>query len=133
MLKKLLVVWLALTAAGCWASEAPTQDVDKAAAVFFERVKSAEYDTVYNEASEEFKKNVARATAIDNLKQITAMGRIQSFERLSFRLEGEEKNRLVSPVYSVLFDRARADITVRFKDEGGEWKLIAFEVKPRAT
>ena len=85
MLKKLLVVWLALIVIGCSASEAPPQDIDKAAAVFFERVKSAEYDAVYNEASEEFKKNVARATAIDNMKQIAAMGRIQSFDRLTFQ------------------------------------------------
>lgn len=131
MLKKLLVVWIALIVAGCSASEAPTQEIDKAAAVFFERVKSAEYDAVYNEASEEFKKNVARATAVDNMKQIAAIGRIQSFDRLTFKIEGEEKNRLASPVYSVLFDRARADITVNFKDEGGQWKLAGFSVKPR--
>ncbi|HEX5736530.1 MAG TPA: hypothetical protein VF131_27105 [Blastocatellia bacterium] len=131
MLKKLLVVWIALITIGCSASEAPPQDVDKAAAVFFERVKSAEYDAVYNEASGEFKKNVARATAVDNMKEIAAMGRIQSFDRLTLKIEGEEKNRLASPVYSVLFDRARADITVIFKDEGGKWKLIGFSVKPR--
>lgn len=131
MLKKLLVVWIALIVAGCSASEAPPQDIDKAAAVFFERVKSAEYDAVYNEASEEFKNNVARATAVDNMKQIAAIGRIQSFDRLTFKIEGEEKNRLASPVYSVLFDRARADITVNFKDEGGQWKLAGFSVKPR--
>lgn len=133
MLKKMLVVWLALIVIGCSASEAPPQDVDKAAAVFFERVKSAEYDAVYNEASEDFKKNVARATAIDNMKQIAAMGRIQSFDRLTSRIEGDEKNRLASPVYSVLFDRARAEITVNFKDERGEWKLVGFAVKPRAS
>lgn len=131
MVKKLLVVWIALIAIGCSASEAPPQDVDKAAAVFFERVKSAEYDAVYNEASEEFKKNVARATAVDSMKQIAAMGRIQSFDRLTFKIEDEEKNRIASPVYSVLFDRARADITVNFKDEGGKWKLVGFSVKPR--
>jgi hypothetical protein len=131
MVKKLLVVWIALILIGCSASEAPPQDVDKAAAVFFERVKSAEYDAVYDEASEDFKKNVARATAIDSMKEIAAMGRIQSFDRLTFKIEGEEKNRIASPVYSVLFDRARADITVNFKDEGGKWKLVGFSVKPR--
>ena len=133
MVKKLLVVWIALILIGCSASEAPPQDVDKAAAVFFERVKSAEYDAVYNEASEDFKKNVARATAIDSMKEVAAMGRIQSFDRLTFNIQGEEKNRIASPVYSVLFDRARADITVNFKDEGGKWKLVGFSVKPRAT
>ncbi|HET8677219.1 MAG TPA: hypothetical protein VFO63_15590 [Blastocatellia bacterium] len=131
MVKKLLVVWIALILIGCSASEAPPQDVDKAAAVFFERVKSAEYDAVYNEASEDFKKNVARATAIDSMKEVAAMGRIQSFDRLTFNIQGEEKNRIASPVYSVLFDRARADITVNFKDEGGKWKLVGFSVKPR--
>jgi hypothetical protein len=131
MVKKLLVVWIALILIGCSASEAPPQDVDKAAASFFERVKSAEYDAVYNEASEDFKKNVARATAIDSMKEIAAMGRIQSFDRLTFNIQGEEKNRIASPVYSVLFDRARADITVNFKDEGGKWKLVGFSVKPR--
>ena len=131
MHKRLLVVWLALIVIGCSASKAPPQDVDKAAAVFFERVKSAEYDAVYNEASEEFRKNVARATAIDNMKQVAAMGRIQSYDRLTFKIEGEAKNRLASPVYSVMFDRARADITVNFRDEGGEWTLAGFSVKPR--
>jgi hypothetical protein len=132
MLKKLLAVWLALIVVGCSQSEAPVHDIDKAAAVFFERVKSAEYDAIYNEASEHFKTQVARATAMDNLKQVSAMGRIEGFDRLSMRVEGEAKNRVASPVYTVLFDKARAEITVNFIDEGGEWKLIGFSVKPRS-
>jgi PBP1b-binding outer membrane lipoprotein LpoB len=133
MYKRLLVVWLALIVVGCSKSEALPQDVDKAAEVFFERVKSAEYDAIYNEASDQFKTEVARATAIDNLKQVSAMGRIQSFNRLSMKLEGDEKNRMVSPVYNVLFDKARAEITVNFKDDGGDWKLVGFSVKPRSS
>ena len=131
MLKKLLVVWLALIVVGCSKSEAPVNEVDKAASVFFERVKSAEYDAIYNEASEQFKSEVARATALDNLKQVAAMGRIESFDRLSMRVEGEAKNRIASPVYSVIFDKARAEITVNFIDDDGQWKLIGFAVKPR--
>jgi hypothetical protein len=133
MVKKLLVVWLAVVVVGCSRSEAPVHEVDKAAAVFFEHVKSAEYDAIYNEASEQFKKQVARATAMDNLKQVAAMGRIQNYNRLSMRLEGDEKNRVASPVYSVIFDQARAEITVNFKDDGGEWKLLGFSVKPRSA
>jgi hypothetical protein len=94
-------------------------------------MKSAEYDAIYNDASEQFKDQVARATAMDNLKQVSAMGRIESFDRLSMKVEGEAKNRVASPVYTVLFDKARAEITVNFIDEGGEWKLIGFSVKPR--
>ena len=133
MLKKMLVVWLALIVVGCSPSEAPVSDIDKAAGVFFERVKSAEYDAIYNEAAEQFKKQVARAKAMDDLKQVAALGRIESFDRLSMRLEGDEKNRIASPVYSVLFDKSRADITVNFLDEGGEWKLVGFSVKPRSS
>ena len=133
MVKKLLVLWLALMVVGCSRSEAPVQDIDKAAGEFFERVKSAEYDVIYNEASEQFKDKVARATAMDNLKQVAAMGRIQSFDRLSMKVEGDEKNRIASPVYSVIFDKARAEITVNFKDDGGQWKLIGFSVKPRSS
>jgi hypothetical protein len=133
MYKRLLVVWLALIVVGCFKSEARPEDVDKAASVFFERVKSAEYDAIYNEASDQFKNQVARATAIDNLKQVSAMGRIQSFDRLSMKLEGDEKNRMVSPIYNVSFDKARAEITVNFKDDGGDWKLVGFSVKPRSS
>ena len=133
MLKKIVVVWLALIVVGCSPSEAPVPDIDKAAAVFFERVKSAEYDVIYNEASEQFKKQVARSTALDNLKQVAALGRIESFDRLSMKLEGDEKNRIASPVYSVHFDKARAEITINFIDDGGEWKLVGFSVKPRSS
>ncbi|HET9530110.1 MAG TPA: hypothetical protein VFQ92_07150 [Blastocatellia bacterium] len=133
MLKRIiwLSVLLLLTGCALRAGEAPPEDVDKAAALFFERLKSAEYEVIYADASEQFKEQVDKATIIDNLKQITALGRIQDYRRLRMIFEGEGKNRVASPVYSVIFDQNVTEITVNFKDEGGEWKLVGFSVKQR--
>ncbi|HWP43030.1 MAG TPA: hypothetical protein VNO14_07335, partial [Blastocatellia bacterium] len=113
------------------AGQAPPEDVDKAAALFFERLKSAEYETIYGDASEQFKETVVKATIIDNLKQMAALGRIQDYHRLKMTFENEDDSTIASPVYSVVFDQTVAEITLNFKDEGGEWKLIGFVVKQR--
>lgn len=132
MFRKAIVLTLLLLAAGC-NTEAPTEDVDKAATLFFERLKSAEYDSIYQSASQQFKDSVAKATILDNLQQINAMGRIQTFTRLKMPFEAGDKERIVSPAYAVVFDQTTAEITVNFKDESGEWKLVGFSVKPRRT
>ncbi len=44
MIRIAIVFTIALALTACGASEAPLQDVDKAAALFFERVKTADYD-----------------------------------------------------------------------------------------
>jgi hypothetical protein len=132
MIRKTIVLALLLLAAGC-KTEAPTEDVDKAATLFFERLKAAQYEDIYTSASQQFKDSVAKATILDNLQQINSMGRIQVFKRLQMPFEDDEKGRIVSPVYGVIFDQMTADITVNFKDEGGEWKLVGFQVKPRRT
>ena len=131
MIRIAIVFTIALALTACGASEAPLQDVDKAAALFFERVKTADYDVIYKDASAEFKKNVPEATILDNLKQIGAIGRIQNYSRLRFPIESSGSQRRVSPVYSVIFDQAVTEITINFIDEGGEWKLLGFAVKQR--
>jgi hypothetical protein len=130
---KLVFVFLLLMMAGCSlrGGQAPPEDIDKAAALFFERLKSAEYDAIYNDVSKQFKQQVPKATILENLKQVSAMGRIQDYRRLSMSFEGESKDQMASPVYSVLFDRVAAEITVNFKDEDGEWRLLGFSVKQR--
>jgi hypothetical protein len=135
MLHKVIAVWVSLFIAGCSlvSREAPSEDVEKAGALFFERLKAADYDAIYSDASAMFKENQPRATILDNLKQINALGRIQDYRRLSMRFEGDPKNRLASPVYAVTFEQVRAEITLNFKDDGGEWKLLGFSVKQKAT
>jgi hypothetical protein len=115
--------------AGC-SREAPPTDVEKAGALFFERLKGADYEAIYADASSQFKEARSKGEILDNLQQITAIGRMQSYSRLSMFFEGG-KGRIASPVYSVLFDQAATEITLNFKDEGGEWKLVGFFLKRR--
>lgn len=135
MARKLVVVLLSLFIVGCSlrSTEAPPEDIEKASTLFFERLKSAQYEEIYKDASEKFKEIQIKTTIIDNLKQIAALGRIQEYRRLSMTFEGEDKNRIASPIYVVIFDNVSAQITLNFKDEGGEWKLFGFVVKQRGA
>ncbi|MEW6208972.1 MAG: hypothetical protein AB1631_11440 [Acidobacteriota bacterium] len=129
MLRIMIAALLVCFIAGC-SREAPPADVDKAGALFFERLKGADYEAIYADASSQFKEAKSKGEILDNLQQITAIGRIQSYSRLSMFFEGD-KSRIASPVYSVLFDQAAAEITLNFKDDGGEWKLVGFSLKRR--
>ena len=55
--------------AGCH-HEAPTEDIDKAAAQFFLRLQSAQYDQIYDEADENLKEQKPRAAVIDDLQKL---------------------------------------------------------------
>jgi hypothetical protein len=120
--------------AGCvlLSHEAPLEDVDKAAALFFQRFGNEQYDAIYDDAAKAFKDNQTRQTVTDNLKQMAENGKILEFERISMALQGEAKNRMALPVYRTASERARADITLTFQDESGEWKLFGFAYKPRS-
>jgi hypothetical protein len=59
-------------------------------------------------------------------------GKILEFERMSMTFEGEGKSRMAKPVYRTSSERARAEITLTFQDESGEWKLFGFAYKPRS-
>ena len=132
---KLLVVlstlFLVSPLAGC-SSEARPEDVDKAAGVFFERLKSAEYDAIYDDAAQAFKDQNSRAATLDNLKQITAIGRIALHKRISMTFGKEGDGRISTPVYAVIFDASRTEITLTFLDARGDWKLLGFSVKQRS-
>lgn len=129
----LLIVMLTLPA-GCsvLSREAPPEDIDKAAALFFKRFGNEAYDAIYNDAAKAFKDNQTRQTVTDNLKQMAENGTILQFERVSMAFQGEGKGRMAVPVYRTSSDRARAEITLTFQDESGEWKLFGFAYKPRS-
>lgn len=138
MLRKLvalLMFSIVLLSAGCslLSHEAPTEDIDKAAALFFQRFGNEEYDTIYNDAAKGFKDSQTRQTVTDSLKEMAEQqGKILDFQRISMAFQGEGKSRLALPVYRTSSDRARAEITLTFQDESGEWKLFGFAYKPRA-
>jgi len=128
-----LVVVLAILPSGCsvLSHEAPSEDIDKAAALFFQRLGNSEYDTIYNDSSTLFQQRQTRQTVVDSLNKMVEQCKVVSFERLSMSFHNEGKNRLASPVYSVMSDRSRGETTLTFHDQGGEWKLIGFAFKPR--
>ena len=137
MLRKLVAVLMfsmVLLPAGCslLSHEAPTDDIDKAAALFFQRLGNEEFDTIYNDAAKGFKDSQTRQTVTDSLRQMAEQGKILDFQRISMAFQGEGKSRMALPVYRTSSDRARAEITLTFQDESGEWKLFGFAYKPRS-
>jgi hypothetical protein len=130
---RIVSLLLTIFIAGCslLTSEAPPQDVDKAAALFFQRLDKNDFDGIYNDLSQRFKKNKSRQTVTDSLKELAAFGKVVSYERASMRFQGEGKDRMAIPIYMTTFEQAAGDLTLTFQDEGGEWKLLAFEFKRR--
>jgi hypothetical protein len=130
---RLFIFLIALVPTGCslLSHEAPAEDVDKAAALFFQRLGNQDFEKIYADVAQKFKENQPRQTITDNLKQIAEHGKVQDFERISMTFQGEGKNRIASPVYRTSTEKAKAEITLNFQDESGEWKLIGFAYKPR--
>ncbi len=136
MFRKVVALVVLLTAAmsaGCsvLSREAPPEDVDKAAALFFQRLDKSDFDAIYNDLSKRFQENKTRQTVTESLKELAAFGKVISYERVSMRFQGEGKDRMLMPVYMTTFEQAGGDLTLTFQDEGGEWKLLAFEFKRR--
>ncbi len=136
MLRKVVVpslFFIVMMQAGCsvLSHEAPTDDIDKAGALFFQRLGNEELDTIYNDSATDFKQNQTRQTVTDNLKQLIEKGKAVDFFRISMTFQGKGKSRIASPVFRVLSDRSKGELTLNFKDQGGEWKLIGFAYKPR--
>ena len=138
MLRKtvaLVIGIIALFPAGCsiLSHEAPNEDIDKAAILFFQRLDKGDFEEIYKDASKNLRQNQTRETVTESLKQLKAQGKINSYDRLSMTMEGEGKDRRVLPVYRVTFEQVRGDLTLTFQDESGEWKLFGFSFKPRSS
>ena len=136
MLRKvvvLVILLFAMAPAGCalLSHEAPAEDIDKAAALFFQRLGNGEYAAIYNDAAKGLRENQTRQTVTDNLTQMAEQGKILDFQRISMSFQGEGKSRRALPVYRTSSEKTRAEITLTFQDEGGEWKLFGFAYKPR--
>jgi hypothetical protein len=125
-----VVLVLLVFMAGC-SHKAPPEDVDKASALFFQRLNDADYDAIYKDASTQFKTNKTRDAVVESLKELTARGRLQDYRRINTSYRDEGKDRIAMPVFGVTFEQARGEITLTFIDEAGEWKLIAFAFKQR--
>ena len=131
MARTLVAALLLALLVGCSAREAPYEDIDKAAGLFFERLKGAEYDTIYRDSCESFQRQKTKQDVVENLKQITAMGQPQDYDRLKMLFDKDGNKRIAIPTYAVRLDQAQTEITLTFRDDGGEWKLLGFVVKTR--
>lgn len=127
----LVLLWTAVVNSGCslLSHEAPPEDVDKATELFIQRLDRSDFDAIYNDLSDRFKKNKSRETVTESLKGLAAYGKVVSYDRVAMNFQGEGKDRMLRPVYATNFEQAAGDLTLTFLDQSGEWRLIAFEFK----
>src|SRR5262245_48860975 len=109
--------------------EAPVEDIDKAAALFFQRLDKGEFDAIYNDSAKDFKEKKTRQEVTENLQQVAASGKTVDYSRIKMPIEGQGKSRIFSPVFIVSFEKGAGELTLNFQDESGEWKLIGFAFK----
>ncbi|HXU37741.1 MAG TPA: hypothetical protein VN937_15370 [Blastocatellia bacterium] len=129
----LIVLTVALAIGGCsvLSHKAPTEDVDKAAGLFFQRLDNQDFNAIYDDCSKRFKTNKPKQTILENLGQLASNGKTLDFQRTGMPVEGQGNDRVVSPVYKVIFEQMSGEVTLNFQDESGEWKLLGFAFKPR--
>ena len=111
--------------------EVKTEDVDKYATLFFERLAAANYDKIYKDSAESFRKGNPQSEVFTTLKQMSDLGKPGSPNRIMMTLDKEDGKRVALPTYHVYFDNKRVTVNFKFIDEDGEWKLGAYEVKQR--
>ena len=120
------------TACSLVKEEVKTEDVDKYAAIFFERLANAEYNKIYLDSAESFRKENSQTAVLETLKQMTELGKPGTLNRISMSLDKQDGKRIALPSYLVYFNDRRVTVNFKFVDEDGQWKLGAYEVKQRA-
>ncbi len=135
MFKKAIILCLLLSASACslQSQEAPYEDVDKAAILFFERLSAGKYDEIYSDSAKSFQEKNPKIEVIENLKKMNALGKPDTPVRMNMTTSNEEGKRVATPNYRVIFEQSRATVILKFIDDGSEWKLGGFEVRQRGT
>lgn len=134
MYRRMIALAMAALLGGCslvFHSEAPLEDVEKASALFFQRLQEADYETIYKDCARQFKQNKTRDEIIDSLKSFNSYGKFLGYQRISAGYDGDPKDKLVAAVYAISFEQSRGSVTLYFVDESGEWKFIGFAWKAR--
>jgi hypothetical protein len=151
MFKKAIILYLLLFATACSlkTQEAPYEDVDKAATLFFQRLTAGKYDEIYSDSEKSFQAKNPKPEVIENLKKMAMLGKPGAPVRMTMNYSTEEGKRVATPNYAVMFDNSgsaglttpdgqtappqtKATVVLKFVDDNGEWKLGAFEVRQRA-
>ena len=130
---KVSILAIVLLLTGWCSNEAPTADIDKAAAQFFQRLNAAQYELIYNDSAEAFKSQNSRAAVQDNFVQIIGRGRVQSWDRVSMTFTKENNAQVALPIYTIKQDQSASELTLKFIDVDGEWKLLGLAYRPHGT
>lgn len=129
MLRKAIILGLLVFAVGCGAKKAAVEDVQKAADLFFQRLNEANYEAIYKDASEDYKKMESLNSTKEHLTKVAPYGKGRSERPIKMPIL--ENGKVVQPVYGVASEIGRGSITLTFIDEKGEWKLRSFELGER--
>ncbi len=128
-----LICLAALSGCSLKGHEAPPEDVDKATLLFFQRLEAAQYEKIWDDAAESFKKVSQKTEVLESLKQMAALGKATTPARVEMYFKDEDGKRAAFPKYSVHFEQSNASVLFKFVDEKGEWKMGAFEVRQRPS
>lgn len=134
MPKKVILLLLLLFSAACSVvqKELPTEDVDKATALFLERLANAQYDKIYSESAKSFKEENPQTQVLETLKQMAELGKPVNPNRINMRFETAAGKRVAIPTYYVYFNDQRMTLVCKFIEEENQWKLGGYEVRQRA-
>jgi hypothetical protein len=151
MFKSAIILSLLLFSVACSlkTQEAPYEDVDKAATLFFERLTAGKYNEIYTDSEKSFQDRNPKTEVVENLKKMAMLGKPGAPVRMNMTYGTEEGKRIAMPNYAVIFDntdaaqvktpdgqalppQSKATVILKFIDDSGEWKLGAFEVRQRA-
>src|SRR5215510_12789207 len=90
--------------------EAPAEDVDKAATLFFQRLKAGDYETIYNDSAKAFQSKTQKPAVIESLKQMAALGTPGTPDRIRMTFDKEDGKRTADPVYGVSFGQVSGSV-----------------------
>ncbi|MBI3652727.1 MAG: hypothetical protein HY231_17020 [Acidobacteria bacterium] len=124
-------VILCSTACSLMTREAPTEDVDKAAILFLNRITAGQFDLIYTDSAKLFQEKNPKAEVIENLKAMKDLGQADTPLRSTMLFGVEDGKRTATPTYMVAFNQKRMTMILKFIDYSGEWKLDGFEIRQR--
>ncbi|HKV39705.1 MAG TPA: hypothetical protein VJX67_10870 [Blastocatellia bacterium] len=127
-----ILAFAILLIAGC-TYHAPPGDVDKAAAEFFLRAKSHDYDKIYDDAAAPFKDQNPRVEALESFRKFIGYGRPARWERISMSFADEGKWHVAQPVYMVQTDNITSKVSLKFGDANGVWRFMGMAIAPHGA
>ena len=130
MVRTIVIGVIILSMLGACKKDAPTSDIDKAAGLFFLLVKQGEFDRIYSESAPQFKEQQSHAAVVDKLQEVVKYGLPQEWHRLSMQFGDEDKVHVALPVYIVRTDKMDVEVSLKFADVDGVWRLMGFLASP---